>query len=31
MVTNVQAVHLQIASLLGDPILKFYTFEESTF
>lgn len=30
MVTNVQAVHLQIASLLGDPILKFYTFEEST-
>ena len=30
MVTNVKEVHLQIATLLGDPILKFYTFEEST-
>ncbi len=30
MVTNVQDVHLQIATLLGDPILKFYTFDEST-
>ncbi len=30
LVTNVQAVHLQIAALLGDPILKFYTFEEMT-
>lgn len=30
MVTNVQAVHLQIATLLGDPILKFYTFDVST-
>ena len=30
MVTNVQEVHLQIATLLGDPILKFYTFDEST-
>lgn len=30
MVTNVNQVHLQIASLLGDPVLKFYTFEECT-
>jgi len=30
MVTNVKAVHLQIATLLGEPILKFYTFEKST-
>jgi transposase len=30
MVTNVEEVHLQIAKLLGDPILKFYTFEEGT-
>ena len=30
IVTNVNQVHLQIATLLGDPILKFYTFEEST-
>jgi transposase len=30
LVTNVQAVHLQIATLLGEPILKFYTFEEMT-
>lgn len=30
MVTNVQAVHLQIARLLGEPILKFYTFDEDT-
>jgi len=29
MVTNVQAVHLQIARLLDDPILKFYTFDEA--
>lgn len=31
LVTNVQAVHLQIATLLGEPILKFYTFEEIPF
>lgn len=30
MVTNVKAVHLQLATLLGEPILKFYTFEKST-
>lgn len=30
MVTNVQELHLQIATLLGEPILKFYTFDEST-
>ncbi len=30
MVTNVQEVHLQVATLLGEPILKFYTFDEST-
>ena len=30
IVTNVKEVHLQIASLLGDTVLKFYTFEEST-
>ncbi|MDQ7036533.1 MAG: IS1634 family transposase [Anaerolineae bacterium] len=30
MVTNVQELHLQIATLLGKPILKFYTFDEST-
>ena len=30
MVTNVTEVHLQIATLLGEPILKFYTFDEST-
>ena len=30
MVTNVQDVHLLIATLLGEPILKFYTFDEST-
>lgn len=30
MVTNVQDVHLQIARLLGEPILKFYTFDEDT-
>jgi transposase len=30
MVTNVQEVHFQIATLLGEPILKFYTFDEST-
>lgn len=30
MVTNVKEVHLQIATLLGDTVLKFYTFEEST-
>lgn len=29
LVTNVQPVHLQIATLLGPPILKFYTFEEN--
>jgi transposase len=29
IVTNVQAVHLQIAALLGKSILKFYTFEET--
>jgi transposase len=29
LVTNVQAVHLQIATLLGEPILKFYIFEET--
>jgi len=28
MVTNVNAVHLQIATLLGDSVLKFYVFEE---
>lgn len=27
MVTNVTGLHLQIAALLGDPVLKFYTFE----
>lgn len=30
MVTNVQDAHLQVATLLGEPILKFYTFDEST-
>ncbi len=30
MVTNVQEVHLQIASLLGEPILKFYIFDQDT-
>lgn len=30
IVTNVKEVHLQIASLLGEPILKFYTFDEMT-
>lgn len=30
MVTNVKEVHLQIATLLGDTVLKFYTFDEST-
>lgn len=30
MVTNVQEIHLLIARLLGEPILKFYTFDEST-
>jgi transposase len=30
MVTNVKEVHLQIATLFGDPILKFYTFEQMT-
>jgi len=30
MVTNVQELHLQIATLLGNPVLKFYTFDEST-
>ena len=30
IVTNVQDGHLQIATLLGDAVLKFYTFEEST-
>ena len=30
MVTNVQEVHLQIARLLGEPILKFYTFDADT-
>jgi transposase len=30
MVTNVKEVHLQITTLLGEPILKFYTFDEST-
>jgi transposase len=29
MVTNVSAVHLQIATLLGEPVLKFYVFEET--
>lgn len=29
LVTNVQPVHLQIATLLGAPVLKFYTFEET--
>jgi transposase len=28
MATNVNAVHLQIATLLGDPVLKFYVLEE---
>lgn len=31
ILTNVQEVHLQIATLLGDPILKFYTLDENTF
>jgi len=30
IVINVQDVHLQIASLLGEPILKFYTFDQET-
>lgn len=30
IVTNVKDVHLQIATLLGDPILKFYTFHHET-
>jgi len=30
LVTNVKEVHLQIAALLGEPILKFYTFDEMT-
>jgi transposase len=30
IVTNVKEVHLQIATLLGDPVLKFYTFEKMT-
>ena len=30
IVTNVNEVHLQIATLLGDLVLKFYTFEDST-
>lgn len=30
MVTNVKEIHLQISTLLGDAVLKFYTFEEST-
>jgi len=29
MVTNVSAVHLQIATLLGEAVLKFYVFEEN--
>lgn len=29
MVTNVNTVHLQIATLLGDTVLKFYVFEEN--
>jgi transposase len=29
MVTNVNAVHLQIASLLGETVLKFYLFDEN--
>lgn len=29
MVTNVSAVHLQIATLLGERVLKFYVFEEN--
>ena len=28
MVTNVNAVHLQVATLLGEDVLKFYVFEE---
>jgi hypothetical protein len=28
MVTNVNAVHVQIATLLGPPMLKFYVFAE---
>lgn len=28
LVTNVQPVHLQIATLLGEPVLTFYAFEE---
>ncbi len=30
LVTNVQAVHLQIATLLGEPILAFYTFQDGS-
>jgi transposase len=29
MITNIRDVHLQIATLLGNPILKFYAFEDS--
>jgi len=29
MVTNVNAVHLQITTLLGNTVLKFYVFEEN--
>ena len=28
MILNVQAVHLQIATLLGEPVLKFYVFSD---
>ncbi len=28
LVTNVREVHLQIATLLGEPVLKFYVFQE---
>ena len=28
MVTNVREVHLQIATLLGEPVLKFYVFSQ---
>ena len=27
-VMNVNEVHLQIATLLGEPVLKFYTFDD---
>ena len=28
LVLNVEEVHLQIAALLGEPVLKFYVFQQ---